>query len=101
MPEPQHYAQLTSATVPESGWEEAWFALVTLKASLASMPGFMSMEILGRADEGGVSVLTIVRWALEDALEQWIETGVTPERIFDALHEPPRDVSIDYLLEMG
>lgn len=101
MPEPSHYAQLTRANVPEEIWDETYFALIALKGYLQSMPGFTTMEILGRADDDGVSVLTIIRFALEDQLEQWLETGVTPQKLFDTLEEKPTDVTIDYLLEMG
>lgn len=101
MPEPTHYAQLTRARIAEEIWDEAYFALVSLKGYLQSMPGFTAMEILGRADDDGVSVLTIVRFALEDQLEQWLETGVTPQRVFEALEEKPTDVTTDYLLEMA
>ena len=101
MPEPSHFAQLTRARIPEDIWDETYFALIALKGYLQSLPGFTAMEILGRADEDGVSVLTIVRFALEDQLEQWLETGVTPQQVFDALENPPTDVTTDYLLEMG
>lgn len=101
MPEPTFYAQLTRTTVDMETWDEAYFALVAMKQALASLPGFVGMEILGRADDDGVDVVTVVRWALEDQLEVWLSSGYTPSDLYAVLQSPPERVVIDYMLEMG
>lgn len=101
MPTATHYTQLTRARLASEVWDEAYFALIALKGVLQSCPGYVSMELLGRAESDEVDILTIVRWALEEQLEAWLERGETPQDVLKEMEPPPRDLRVEYLLEMG
>ncbi len=101
MPAATHYTQLTRARLSREVWDEAYFALIALKGVLQSLPGFVSMELLGRAESDEVAILAIVRWALEEQLEAWIGCGETPQDVLEEMQPPPRDLQVEYLLELG
>lgn len=100
MPEATHYTQLTRARLDERAWEEAFYALTALKGVLQSLPGFVGMELLGRA-EAEVELVIIVRWALEEQLAAWLRGGETPAAVLAQLEPAPKELSTQALLELG
>ena len=90
------YSYLVDAVVPWSGWDEAYFSLLSLKAHLQSLPGYQRMDIHARdLDSGDVKVTVITDFELMEQLSVWLDYGITPQGVLLEIEPPPIVITAD------
>jgi len=90
------YSMLVDAVLPYEGWNEAYFALLSLKAHLQALPGFQRMDIHARDLVSGDVMITIVTdFELLEQILVWLEVGITPEGILNQITPPPLSMTSD------
>lgn len=99
MAEVTSYSHMVVASVPEHSWDEAWFALLTWKGFLQSLPGHMSTRVsaypLGNGD---VRLYVTVHWRYPEQMEEWMASDWSANKLLGHMKSPPYDVE-EHILE--
>lgn len=96
------YSQVVNAILPREAWDEAYFALLSLKSHLQSMPGWQRFDFWARDLESGeVKIIAVTNWDGPEQLEVWVEQGVTVDSVLRALEPAPTSVEIDLFEEVA
>lgn len=87
------YSHVTSATVHQDVWDEAYYSLSSWKGYLQSFPGFLGVRLSAYAlDNGDVRVHTATIWEYPEQLEAWRESPWSAESILSSLGKAAYDV---------
>jgi hypothetical protein len=90
------YSLLVDAVVPYEDWDEAYFALLSLKAHYQSLPGYQGMDIHARdLESGDIKVTITTMFELADQILVWLQNDITPEGLLRVLDPPPLVISSD------
>ena len=90
------YSQVVDAIVPADAWEEVFFSLQSLKATLQSIPGFLRMDVTARdRDEQSINLTVVTNFEHSEQLEIWLEIGITPDQVLRHMTPPVTDIHID------
>lgn len=102
MPFVSSYAHLTSATVPNDSWEEAWFAIEGWKGYLQSFPGMQKVRIAARKHgENAVRLHVSVSFEYAEQLDEWVQGPWTAGKILASLEPPATEISDELLEELS
>jgi hypothetical protein len=87
------YTHVTTCTVPEQGWDEAFFALQTWKGYLQSFPGMNAVRISAKPlDNGDVRVHVYTQWQYPEELEEWLQSKVSAVYVLNSIEQKPYDM---------
>ena len=93
MAEITSYSHLIEASIPAISWDEAWFALLTWKGYLQSLPGHESTRISAYPLENGdVRLYVTVHWRYPEEMEEWRQSEWSAGDFLSNLQTPPYDV---------
>ena len=90
------YAQVVEAIVPRAAWDEAFFALNSLKSHLQSLPGWQRFDVWARdLDDGDVKLVVVTNWDFPVQLALWLEQGSTVDAILRSMQPPAKSLKVD------
>lgn len=90
-------SQEVRASLPLDAWDEAYFALLSLKHALAGVPGWKRMDILANNHEPSeIHVHVITNWATVEQMEAWLDSDLTVEGVLKGLNPPPNEMHVSF-----
>lgn len=91
------YSQQVHVVLDPAAWDEAYFALLSLKHALAGVPGWKRLDILAHdRDDGTVHLRIISNWATVEQMETWLDSDLTVEGVLKSVTPPPRAIQVSF-----
>jgi heme-degrading monooxygenase HmoA len=89
------YSHTVQAAIPLESWDEAYFSMLSLKAHLQSLPGWLGMSFVAREQKDDRVEATIVtEWDTLGAVTVWAASHSTPDAVLRALEAPPDRMTV-------
>lgn len=91
------YAHQVRTKVPTEKWDEAYFSLLSLKAHVQSLPGWIGMQMTaGERGDSTVDVFVSTEWETLDALVTWAQSTRSPDAILRSIgaDDPNLDIEV-------
>lgn len=97
------YADVTEATVPSQSWDATWYAFLSVKGHLQSIPEFLQQSIWAApsmdSDDYRITVITVFRSL--DALSVWLSEGWCTSRVLRAMDPPGRNIDSEVRVQLS
>jgi hypothetical protein len=96
------YAQLVETVIPAEAWDEAYFALLSFKAHIQSLPGWQRFDFWARdLEDGDIKVIIVTNWDHPEQLERWLENGVTADAVLRSIRPAPTSINVELFEEIA
>lgn len=91
------YTQQVHAVIPPDSWDEAYFSLLSLKHTLAGVPGWKRMDILADNEQDDLIHLRVItNWATVEQMEAWLASDLSVEGVLKGLTPPPVSIWVSF-----
>lgn len=95
------YGQIVEAEVDRAAWDETYFSLLSLKAHMQALPGWISFDLWARdLDSGNVRLVAVTNWETVDHLAEWVNSTRTVDAILRSMEPPPENLVVDLYEEI-
>ncbi|MDQ6766021.1 MAG: hypothetical protein M3Z22_07980 [Verrucomicrobiota bacterium] len=87
------YSHITTASIPNEVWDEAWFTIQSWKGFLQSFPGILAIRPAARAlDDGDIRFQIHLVWEHPEQMEVWLKSQWASDVLLTSLNPPAYDV---------
>lgn len=90
------YSHVTVATVPRSGWDEAWFSIASWKAFLQAFPGLLHVHLAARElGSEDIRFQVATTWEHAEQRDAWAASQWAADHLLTTLTHPAYDVTTE------
>lgn len=91
------YSQQVHAVLTPDAWDEAYFALLSLKHALQGVPGCKRIDVMANNyDDGAIHLRVVTNWENVEQLEAWLASDLTVEGVLKGITPPPTELAVHF-----